>query len=281
MVYALAGIVAFIAISLWNFWMAVRPTKFDIKGDPSYYNLPYEPIALLTKDGVKIAGWFIPAEQLDAPAIILIHGYPAEKSDLLFLADALHDSFSIFMFDLRYFGDSGGTFTTLGIDERLDLLAAIDFLNNRGYERIGVFGFSLGGAIAIMHAATDNRILAVVSYASFANLKTLGREIYRRLFLLKYPLVELMSVWTRLFLGYDVERDSPERAAKILETPLLLIHSKTDGQISFRHAELLQKALANDDRAEFYFLENAMHGEFPPELIGRIRNFFLQHLKLI
>ena len=77
-----------------------------------------------------------------------------------------------------------------------------------------MFGFSLGGAVAIMTAADDPRIRAVAAYAPFSDLKTLGRELYEWLWLAKYPFVELMTLWGRLFLGVDLGAASPRKAAR-------------------------------------------------------------------
>src|SRR5437764_1374469 len=55
-------------------------------------------------DGVRLAGWFLPRP--GAPAVVLLHGYPAEKADLLPLATALAPEFATLLVDQRYFGQS-------------------------------------------------------------------------------------------------------------------------------------------------------------------------------
>src|SRR4029453_3473347 len=119
-----------------------------------------------------LAAWLLP--RAGAPALVLLHGYPAEKADLLPLAGALAPRFTVLLVDQRYFGKSGGRATTIGFRERADLQRAIDFLGTRGIEKVGVFGFSLGGAVALLAAAEDPRIRAVAAYAPFADLTTLG-----------------------------------------------------------------------------------------------------------
>src|SRR3990172_3112966 len=125
------------------------------------------------------------------------------------LAAALSPRFTTLLMDLRYFGQSGGHATTLGLRERRDLARVLDFLAARGISRAGVFGFSLGGAVALMTAAGDPRIAAVVAYAPFADLEALGLELYAWMGPLRYPLVRLITLWGRLFLGGDLTRPSP------------------------------------------------------------------------
>jgi len=54
---------------------------------PFSHRLTVENVTVTADDGVKLAGWLIP--RAGAPAIVLLHGYPAEKADLLPIAAAL------------------------------------------------------------------------------------------------------------------------------------------------------------------------------------------------
>lgn len=275
--YAALLITGFAAVSLWSFWLAVRPPRLTVPLTPNDYKLPAEEVTIVTADGLRLSAWLIP--RLGAPAVILLHGYPAEKADMLPLAAALHPTFTTLLVDLRYFGKSEGRWTTLGFLERSDLRRAVDFLAERGFGRVGVFGFSLGGAVAIVTAAEDRRIRAVAAYAPFADLKGLGHDLYSALWVLKYPLVELMVFWSWLFLGMEVAKLSPVVAARALSAPVFLIHSRRDEQIPFRHAALLQDALASNPNAEFYFTEHGGHGDLPRDFEARLTQFFLKHLK--
>src|SRR5207247_638220 len=96
---------------------------------------------------------------------------------------------------------------------RRDLRRALDFLATRGVGAVGVFGFSLGGAVALLAAAEDPRIRAVAAYAPFADLRLLGHDLYAWLWLLKYPLVGMTRVWSRVFVGDDITAPAPVEAA--------------------------------------------------------------------
>lgn len=276
LLYSAVFIVGFIAVSIWSFWLVVRPWPIFLNLKPGDYNLPAEEVILTTKDGLKLSAWFIQQKdgRPDAPAIILLHGYPVEKSDMLDIAARLYHDFSTLLIDMRYFGQSQGHYTTLGFRETYDLAAGLDFLEGRGIKNIGVFGFSLGGGVAILTAVEDRRIKAVASYASFADLRTIGYETYSRLWLLKYPLVEAMIFWGRMFINVDIAGLSPQKAAEKLSIPVLIIHSREDNEIPFRHAEILKSALARNPKAEFYFQEKGLHGEFPSDFEARLIDFF-------
>ena len=275
-IYLAVVLGVFLLASLGSFWLAVRPPRLAVARSPEDYRLPVEAVRIRADDGVSLAGWLLPRP--GAPAVVLLHGYPAEKADLLPLAGALATQFTTLLADHRYFGDSEGRATTLGFHERRDLQRVLDFLETRGTTAVGVFGFSLGGAVALLTAADDPRIRAIVAYAPFADLRTLGHELYGWMWLARYPFVETMLLWGRLAFGADISRPTPAEAAARLRIPVLLVHSRTDEQIPFRHAERLRTALASNTRAEFDFMERGRHGELPAGFERRLIQFFQQAL---
>lgn len=271
----------FILVSLLSLFLVVRPPRIRSTATPAQFALPYEPLTLTAADGTSLAAWLIsrggPTERL-APAILLLHGYPADKGDLLPIARTLADEFDLLLLDLRYFGQSAGRYTTLGAKERLDVRAALDLLAARGYGPIGVFGFSLGGVVGILAAAQDPRIRAIVAYAPYADLTLLGQESYRHLWVLATPLVALMKLWTRWLLGLDADTLAPHRAAGRLRIPVLIVHGQQDDQIPIRHARIYQQALGQNPHAAFYFPERLFHGDLPPDFTQQVRTFFRRHL---
>jgi pimeloyl-ACP methyl ester carboxylesterase len=275
---AWAALVAgvFLLASLGTFALAVRPPRLSVPLKPADYRLAVEEVTILAEDGARLAGWWVPRP--GAPAVVLLHGYPAEKADLLPIAALLAPRFATLLVDLRYFGRSEGHATTLGFRERGDLRRALDFLEARGVRAAGVFGFSLGGAVALLTAAEEPRIRAIVAYAPFADLALLGHDLYRWLWLAKYPVVGSMRVWSRLFLGADIAAVAPREAAARLTIPVWLIHSRRDDQIPFHHAALLREALGRNPRAEFDFMARGYHGELPPDFEARLIRFFTRSL---
>lgn len=281
LVWVLIGMAGVLGMSMFSFWMAVRPPRIVVPGTPHDYRLPSEDVVIVGVGGVKLAAWYVPAATkrppAETPVVVLLHGYPASKADLLPIAGALHPQIATLLVDQRYFGASEGTATTLGHHEHQDLRRVIDALAARGHTRIGVFGYSLGGAVALLGAADDARIRAVVAWAPFADIRVLGREVYRIFWLLKYPLVELMVLWGRVFLGVDIARPSPETAAARLTIPVLIAASRDDEQIPFAHAERLQRAMAGNPRAEFSF-GTGLHNDRADDFDRRLVEFFLKNL---
>lgn len=268
----LAILGAFLGASLLATLAALRPPRLAGSLGPADVGLAVEEVTVRASDGVALAGWL--AVRPNTPALVLLHGYPADKADLLPLAAALAPRFTVLLMDLRYFGRSGGRLTTLGLREPDDLSRAVDLLAARGLGPIGAFGFSLGGSVALLAAARDPRLRAVAAYAPFADLRDLARDLYRWLWLLRYPVVELMRGWAWLLLGADVAAVSPVTAAARLAVPVLLIASRADEQIPFAHAERLAAALRGNPRAETLLLAAGRHGELGPGFAARLADFF-------
>ncbi len=267
----------FFVTSLWGFYISVRPPKIVSSLTPENLQLDYEKVWFKTSDGLNLSGWLIPSEKATRKTLILLHGYPADKGDILPALSFLQKDYNLFLLDFRYLGESEGKYSTAGANEVRDLLAAIRFLKTKGIEEVGVWGFSMGGAVALMSIKKAPEIKAVVSEASYASLAQMATELFR-IPVLRYPLGYLIGLWTKIFLGIDIRDISPVKAVQNTTIPLLLIHSSTDAVIPFSHARSLQKALKDNPRAEFWFHAGPAHGELGKEYQKRLADFFQRHL---
>lgn len=282
--FILLSIGFLVLFSLYGFWVVTHPAKFITNLTPKDLGWEYEEVGLTTQDGVKLAAWFVPAQNKSDQVIILLHGYPADKANLLYWSEFLHQDFNLFFLDFRYFGNSSGSMTTIGFHEQKDLQAAIDYLQNRGFNKIGAMGFSLGGVVAILTASNPsaNGLKAIVSDSAFASIDLMGNEFYKGLWILKYPLTQLTKLWAKIFLGINAAQIAPEKAAANLKIPILLIHSKKDATIPFENALRIQKTLQQNSKAETHLLEEGVHGGLPDylkrEYEKKAIKFFKQNL---
>lgn len=255
-----------IFFSLYGFWTATHPPRYITNLTPKDLGWAFEEVSLTTTDNIKLAAWMIPATNKSDKVVILLHGYPADKANLLQWSSFLHQDFNLFFLDFRYFGNSQGQLTTIGFHEQKDLQTALDYLQNKGFTKIGAMGFSLGGAVAMLTTSKDGRIKAIVSDSTFANIDHMGYAFYKPLLVLKYPLTFLTKLWAQIFLGINADEIAPEKAAENLKIPILLIHSKKDQVIPFENAIHIQKALSSNPKAEFFFLDEGTHGFLPANL---------------
>ncbi len=140
---------------------------------PAEFKLKKEDISFKSLDGLSLKGWVFTHDVGVKPWLILCHGLETHRSDLLEIASGLYDEgFNILLFDFRGHGESEGRVTSFGWLERLDLLGALVYLSGQKMltaERVGVVGFSMGAAVALMVANEDERIAAVVADGSYTN----------------------------------------------------------------------------------------------------------------
>ena len=249
-VLALAiGLVFFVVFSAGlGLWTYLKPSlRFATSITPKDLGVEFEDVTIATADGLKLAAWLVPAEVETDKAIILLHGYPADKGDILWSTVFLRENYNLLYLDFRYFGKSQGSYTTIGIRETADVLAAVKFLSTSGMKKIGVWGFSMGGAAALMALSETQEIDAVASDSSYASLALMAEEVYRQVPGLNKAIAWLMTRSAKLFLNIDLVVQSPVMIVKETRVPILLIHSQTDQVIPFSHALMLQNALAPNE----------------------------------
>jgi len=277
----LAGVVIIgsavvVLLSLYTFYLYTHPRRYITSVTPQDLSLRFEELSLATSDGIGLAAWFIPNKNSDA-AIIVCHGYPADKGDVLRLATFLKDDYNLFFFDFRRMGRSGGTCSTIGDKERLDLAAAITYLKKRGFKKIGAFGFSMGGAVIIMLNSPD--IKAAVTDSAFATLEGMVHTAYGNLGWLRFPFVFFTKIHSRIFLNLDIGSVSCLKTMKSLRFPIFLIHAESDEIVSVDNAFLLHKA---NPESRLWVIPDALHGQNyslrPDEYEDKILNFFKTHL---
>jgi len=271
-----------LASSLLAFFSYVKnPPKIVSDITPVSFGFSYEDVSFVTKDNITLQGWFLPQQKQigtnPVRTIIALHGWPADKGNIFPVISFLNQNYNLLLFDFRALGQSGGSISTLGAREKEDLHAAIQYLKSRGIDQVGVWGFSMGGAVALMTAPDAPEIRVVVAETSYASLDRMALEAFR-FPIAKYPLAYLTGVWTKLFLGIDIKNVSPTKSAKRIDIPILIIHSTDDEVIPFSHAELLKEALKDNPRAEFWFQDDLAHGQLSSEYELRIKDFFARNL---
>ncbi len=274
-------------LPLLNLLFGMFPPVFKTLDDPGHYGLRYENVSFSTSDGLTLRGWFIPAAadgSTGKKATILVgHGYPFDKANILRHARFLHAKFHLLLFDFRYFGESEGAYTTAGLLETRDVEAAVAYVKQRedvDPSRVGAMGFSMSAAAFILARHPDIRaIVADSAYASLEDL--LGRQFFFLPGSSKWPLVALTKLYARLLLGVDIGATAPAQVVRELVAPLLIIHGEKDSQIPPEHARQIY-AHADPAKTELWLIPGVDHGQAHaiegPHYEIRVLQFFLRHL---
>lgn len=221
---------------------------------------------LAAADGTRIAGWWIPsASRQPVATLVLAHDHGANKSDLLAWAAVLHDRYDLVLFDFRAHGQSGGAHSTVGTQERTDLGAVIDWLEeSKRSQRLAVLGIGMGAAAAVGEAASDPRVDALILDSSQA---TLASALQARLDRIGDPLA-LPGAWAILLggllrTGEDLSAADPVQAiAAYGSRPVLLVTGGRDDAVGPHDAQdLLTAAQDGGSRATLEICATAGHDE--------------------
>ncbi len=285
---------AFLLFPLLNLLLGIRPFTFKTDVDPARFGLHYESVAFDTADGITLRGWFIPTASTSGehiplgnsdhpPTIVVGHGYPFDKANILPHVLFLHSRFHLLLIDFRYFGESDGLYTTVGIREVHDVHAAVSYLQQQEAvdpTRIGAMGFSMSASTFIL--AQNPAIKAIVADSPYASLiGIVERQFFFLPGPLKWPIVTLTRLYAKLLLGLDIDKAAPVNTVRDLKAPLLLIHGEDDSQIPAAHSRQIA-ANANPDSTELWLIPRADHGQAHalegPRYEERILTFFSQHL---
>ncbi|HVF10498.1 MAG TPA: alpha/beta hydrolase [Abditibacteriaceae bacterium] len=243
-------------------YFSTHPIRRPLRRSPTEFELPFEDVSFLARDGVRLSGWFMPAPAARA-AIILCHGFPHNRTEMLFWAGPLHAAgFHLLLFDFRALGLSEGDLCSIGHHEIGDLLGAVDYLSARPEMSslpVGVFGLSMGGAVALMAAAQDERIAAVATHGAYA---TLDRAIAQHCRLYFGPFARAMhppaTWWGRRWLPLDPREVSPlEAVLHIAPRPILLCHGGRDTIVRPADARALYAAAS--EPKQLHFMPRSWH----------------------
>lgn len=212
------------------------PALFDGKILPKHYGLSSKIIWLKTSDNLLLKGYFIQTNEAIAKAtIIILHGIADCKESQLGRAKVLADSgYNAVVLDLRAHGESEGKYCTFGYYEKEDIKLLVDeilIINNR--IPVGIWGSSLGGAIALQAMSIDKRINFGIIEGTFDDFHKVAVEYGADyLFGIKSKwLTNVVLAKSGKIAKFNPHAVKPVVAATQITNPVLFIHGDADGKI--------------------------------------------------
>ncbi|RKX32378.1 MAG: alpha/beta hydrolase [Candidatus Zixiibacteriota bacterium] len=240
----------YVVFALILFFMQARfvfvPSR-EIEADPSDIGLRYENVDFVSPDIVDLHGWYIPAEK-ERAVLLFCHGNAGNISHRLESIQLFNRlGLSVFIFDYRGYGRSGGEPSEEGTYK--DAVGAWQWLiDKKQYapERIVVFGRSLGGAVAA-HLASEKNPKVLIIESAFTSVGDMGARIY------PYMPVKLLIRYHYRTIDY-IDR---------VKCPVMVIHSPDDELVSFKQGRRLYDAAR--EPKEFLEITGGHNGGFLEE----------------
>lgn len=229
--------------------------------DPAANGLAYDSFSITSKDNLILKGYFIPADGPAKGTIIMLHGIRAYKEHFIKIAPQVHNrNYNVVLIDNRAHGQSMGDYCTFGVKEKTDVSVLIDSLRAREVTGpIGVWGQSLGGAIALQSMAYDSRIAFGIVESTFTEFSIIADDYFVRF-------APFVPKWYRSYVinrgaqqaDFNPEDAKPIQAVTQITQPVFLAHGIEDNRINYHYAEELFENLASETK-ELHLIENANH----------------------
>ena len=217
-----------------------------------------EEIFLETPDGVKIA---INQHRTGHDEVLIIaHGWFMTKDSSYFtdMANVFSKNLDVISMDFRGHGKSSGCYTFTS-KEPMDMQAVVDYAKTQ-YSKVYLMGFSLGGALVLIHGALEknvDKIIAVSAPHSFIKIENhmWKKEAWAHS-LRKFELIRWITVRPSLVIGKKIR---PIDIVAKVEVPTLFIAGRKDVTVRAWHSKALYRIAKC--KKHFELFENCCHAE--------------------
>jgi len=262
----------------------VRRHSLNEVHSPSEFDLAYEEVAFTTEDNIPLCGYWIACQDSDR-AVIILHGFSGSLDPDMRYVPHLHKAgFNVLMFDFRAHGRSGGRVTSLGALETRDVRAAVKWVLDKGRDRVGLLGFSMGGRAALLAAPSIPGVNAILSDGApprLVNSVTQNLVLRNRSHAFSWLLARMMLLGASILTTTNLFRTDPLFAAKHLTAiPVLFFHGEKD-----RYATMPEMRRMVEDagpRAQLWSVPEARHRDIektrPEEYLQKMISFFSENL---
>jgi len=210
--------------------------------------------------GITQGGILYRPDTTDArPALIVLHGWQAAGTNGAAVVEArarryADDGYVALALSMRGWPPSGGS-DDCGLRQPDDVVAAAEWLRGAAgvqADRVGVVGFSQGGQVALLAAARDRRLRAVVAFYPVTDVAAWKTTTAN---------ADIPGYITAVCEPGGVAPRSPVTRAGDIGAPVLLVHGDADTRVPTAQSQMMQAALESAGRlAQLLLVPGAQHG---------------------
>lgn len=220
-------------------------------------------VCVLSKDGLKLHGLWIPAEN-PRGTILLAHGYRSTFLVDFGLAYAFYHALgmNILVPHQRAHGKSEGNYITFGVKESEDMQCWIEYHNRTyGMHQMILSGLSMG-ATTVLYLADQNlpsNVKCIIADCGFTSPHAILDVVFRSV----VNIPSGASLWAanlfaQIFAGFGLKEKDTREVLKNAKIPVLMIHGLDD---DFVPSYMTQQGYdACTGEKELLLVEKAGHG---------------------
>ena len=243
---------------------------------------PTETVSIRSRDGYVLRAHWYPVENARR-VVILIHGWhSAWNLDFSASSPFLRENgCSLLLIDQRSHGESGGDLISYGINERYDVLAWIEWLEQH-HPALPIYlcGISMGASTALMTAGLPigGRVCGIIADCGYSSPNDIiKRTLQRNLGKSAGPSMTAVNLNCKLRGGFTFKDYSPiEAMTANKEVPCLFVHGDADELVPWRMS--LENYYACQAPKELWIVHGAGHGMAfltePDRYKQRVLDFF-------
>ena len=251
----------------------IRPPKKRLRRSAENLPFPVRPHSF-TSLGQELQGWLVePEKDKGGAVVVMVHGWGSSHVRMILLAEPLLlAGHPVFLYDVRHHGLAPDAPYVTARHFRDDTRAAVGEVAELFPERpVVLIGHSMGGSAGVLAAAEGMPVQGLVSIAAPANLWEVWAEHFNARGLPGKWIVKILSPFWRRRAGVPFRTLNPERKARELKVPFLILHGDEDESVHVAHARLFASAA----RVEPVILRGEGHNDLlkSPALIREVSGF--------
>jgi len=226
--------------------------------------LPREELAILSQDGLRLAGRYIHAQGKARRLVVLFHGWRGSwTGDFGSIGRwLLGIGCDLLLVDQRAQGASEGKYMGFGVLERRDVAQWLEYLEQERHNALPVYlgGVSMGAATVLMAAGDPmpEFVKGILADCGFTSPYEMFYEVgSKSMHMHKHPAMDYVNLIVRLHAHFGIREYSTLESMKKTRLPIFFVHGLADDFVPCRMTRQAYEACAS--RKELLLVEGAGH----------------------
>ncbi|WP_156298924.1 alpha/beta hydrolase [Streptobacillus canis] len=194
--------------------------------------------------------------------VIMVHGFNSNSRELsTHIREIYKLGYNVFSPDLISFGESEGTFISMGGKDSEDLVNWVEYLLKKyPKNKFVLFGRSMGAATVINSLGEINKenVVGFIEDSGYIKLRGIFSYQLKKLYSLpSFPILDIANSMVKIRAGYSIDDVDATSDLQNTSIPGLILHGSDDGFVPSENAKEIYSLLKSDKK--IFIFEDAKH----------------------